>query len=145
VQVIHFTEGATDPLIEPRAQAARFVEIAEGSGESHLGCLHMAAGGNLPRRSMPRDSALLTVHGNITVIADSGLRLDILTGVGVILSAEENFTLERDTGGAMVLIQCEHLKPLEGRISTPERIRGQQWPGHPPASRHSEPLIESPR
>lgn len=129
MQVIHFTAGATDPLIEPGVKGARFVQLARGSGEARLGCLHLAAGSGLPRRSMPQDAALLTVQGNITVVADDGLRLDILSGVGIILSADEFFSLESSTGGVMLLVQCQNLGALESGISKPERIRGQKWPG----------------
>jgi hypothetical protein len=129
LQVIHFTAGATDPLTEPHVQGARFVQLARGSGAAQLGCLHLAAGGSLPRRSMPHDSALMTVHGTISVIADDGLRLDICSGVGVTLNAGEYFSLESESGGVMVLFQCQRLEALESGISSPERIRGQDWPG----------------
>jgi hypothetical protein len=105
VQVIQFTEGATNPLIEPRVHAARFVQLAEGSGESHLGYLRIRGGGGLPRRSAPQDAALLTVQGTITIIADSGLRLEVASGVGVVVNADEFFSLESAAGGIMVLIQ----------------------------------------
>jgi hypothetical protein len=39
VQGMHFTEGATDPPIEPRVHSARFVQPADGSGQSLVGCL----------------------------------------------------------------------------------------------------------
>jgi hypothetical protein len=134
VQVIHFTRGATDPLRQPRVHDAHFVQLAAGTGESRLGCIHIGGGGSLPRRSVPHDSTLLTVHGNITLIADTGLRLRLASGMGVVLSANEHFALETDEGGIMLLIQCERLEALEGGISTPDRIRGQQWPGDPAVS-----------
>jgi hypothetical protein len=129
LQVIHFTEGAADPLQELEAHGARFVQLAEGSGESHLGCLHLGAGGKLPRRSIYEASALLTVHGSVTFIEDSGLRLEVAGGMGVMLIAHEFFALESLAGGIMVLIRCRHLKASEGGISTPQRISGQRWPG----------------
>ena len=112
MQVIHFTEGATDPLEEVASRDARFVRRAVGSGESQLGCLHLGAGGSLPRRSIAQDCALLTVHGSITFIAErTGLRLTISGGMGI------------------VLIQCQQLGALESGLSTPQRISGQRWPG----------------
>jgi hypothetical protein len=130
LRVIHFTVGATDPLEESAALNARFVQLAVGSGESQLGCLHLATGGNLPRRSIAQDCALLTVQGNITLIEDStGLRLPIWGGMGVVLNANEYFALESDVGGIMLLIQGQQLRALESGISTPQRIMGQHWPG----------------
>jgi hypothetical protein len=130
VQVIHFTEGATDPLEEIASHDARFVQLLAGSGENQLGCLHLGAGGNLARRSISRDCALLTVHGGITFIEDgTGLRLPVSGGMGVLLNANEYFALESDQGGIMLLVQCQHLRALESGISTPQRIMGQRWPG----------------
>jgi len=129
VQVSHFTEGATDPLQEIAARGAHFVELTVGAGDSHLGCLHLEAGGNLPRRSISQDCALLTVRGSITFIEDSGLRLAVASGTGVGLNANEYFASESHGGGIVMLIRCPHLTAHEDGISTPRRIAGQQWPG----------------
>lgn len=73
---------------------------------------------------------MLTVHGSVTLIEDSfGMRLPVSGGMGVVLEANEYFTLESDEGGIMLLIQSRHLKALESGISTPQRIMGQRWPG----------------
>jgi len=55
VRVIHFTEGATDPLEEIASRGARFVQLVAGCGESNVGCLQLGAGGRLARRSIPQD------------------------------------------------------------------------------------------
>ena len=131
MQLIHFTEGATDPLEESESRAAHFVRLIEGSGSSQLGCLHLQSGGKLGRRSIDRKSALLSVQGSMSVIQDSGLRLEMLAGMGVVLEANEVFALESDTGGIALLVQAERLLALADGISTPARIQGQRWPGEP--------------
>ncbi len=130
MKIIHFTEGATDLIEETASSAASFVRLAEGLGESRVGCLHLNAGASLPRRSIAQACALLTVNGSITVIeSNTGLRLDVSGGMGVVLSANEYFALESHNGGVMILVRCQRLRALESGISTPQRIRGQRWPG----------------
>jgi hypothetical protein len=45
MDVIHFTEGATDLLAIFDATGARIVPLAAGHGVSHVSCLHLAPGG----------------------------------------------------------------------------------------------------
>jgi hypothetical protein len=62
VEVIHFTVGATDPLPSLLAHGARSVPLAEGSGQTRLSCLHLAAGSQLSEPLATYDCALLLVH-----------------------------------------------------------------------------------
>ncbi len=94
-----------------------------------MSCLHLNAGGYIQRRSIAQESALLTVHGSVTLIDDYGLRLEVSAGVGAVLKADEHFALRSVQGGIMFLIQCQQLRALESGISTPRRIAGQRWPG----------------
>jgi hypothetical protein len=130
VQVIRFTEGATDPLKRDRASGARVVPLADGFDDVHLSCLHLEAGGKLSEFSGTHDCALLLVHGNVTfTAADTGLRLDLLPGVGVVVTADERYTLESPTGAIVMVLESVELSANERGLSTPSRIMGQRWPG----------------
>ena len=131
MQVIHFTEGATDPLQGFGAQSARFVSLAEGGGDTHLSCLYLDAGARIDRPSTSHDCALLLVHGQVIFAAESGLRLDLSAGVGVVLKAGEYYRLESARGGILLLVESAVLAATEGGLSTPSRILGQRWPGEP--------------
>jgi hypothetical protein len=48
MDVIHFTEGATDPLAVFDATGATIVPLATGHGDRHLSCVHLTPGGNIP-------------------------------------------------------------------------------------------------
>jgi hypothetical protein len=38
MDVIHFSQGATDPLNAHAAKGVRFLPLADGTGGSHLSC-----------------------------------------------------------------------------------------------------------
>jgi hypothetical protein len=127
MQVIHFTEGAADPLPEICAHGARFVHLADGSGDTHIGCLHLAAGGRIPELSINQACAVLVVHGDLLCISEMG-RAKLAGGVGVVLERDEQCVLESRRGAIVILMQVKHLVAHEFGMSTPERIRGQHWP-----------------
>src|SRR5450631_587938 len=65
MRVVHFTHGATDQLHQLRTTGAHFVPLADGSGDTHAGCLHLEKGSRItapsithaatPRRPVPDD------------------------------------------------------------------------------------------
>jgi len=67
VRVIPFTEGAADPLLEWSAWGARFVPLADGSGDAHVACLHLAAGGRIAKLPMTQACALESRDGAVLI------------------------------------------------------------------------------
>jgi hypothetical protein len=63
MDVIHFTRGAADPLSEFNATGARFLPLADGTGDTHVSCLHMEEGASIPAPSITHAATLLVVHG----------------------------------------------------------------------------------
>jgi hypothetical protein len=138
VQVVHFTEGATDPVQGFRSHGVRVVTFADGAGadETYVSCLHFEPGGWISDPPAVRDSALLSVHGEATLMgldADTrvvtGPRLELLPGVGLILSADATYRLHSDSGAIVLVIEAERLESTKQGRSTPERIMGATWPG----------------
>jgi hypothetical protein len=129
VQVIHFTERATDPLLESRALGSRFVPLADGSGDTHVACLHLAAGGRIPKLPLTQARALLLVQGEVVLVSGTTMRMDLSAGVGVVLNAGDECALESRDGAILILVQGQHLEAHECAISTPRRIMGQRCPG----------------
>lgn len=130
MHVANFTEGATDPLREFRAQRARFVPLADGDGDTHVSCLYLDAGAQISDPPSSHDCALLIVHGELIYSSEpTAPRLQALAGMGLVIKAGERFTLESPKGAIVVLIESDLLAANERGISTPERIRGQRWPG----------------
>ena len=131
MQVIHFTEGATDPLKGFGAQSVRFVSLAAGGGDTHLSCLYVDAGARIDQPSTSHDCASLLVHGQGIFAGEFGLRLDLSAGVGLVLKAGERYRLESARGGILLLVESAVLAATKRGLSTPSRIMGQRWPGEP--------------
>jgi hypothetical protein len=138
VQVVHFTEGATDPVQGFRSHGVRVVTLADGAGadETYVSCLHFEPGGWISDPPAVRDSALLSVHGEATLMgldadtrAVTGPRLELSPGVGLILSADAGYRLHSDSGAIVLVVEAERLESTEKGRSTPERIMGATWPG----------------
>jgi hypothetical protein len=82
MRVIHFTQGATDPLRQFRATGAHFVPLADGSGDTHVSCLHLEKGGRITAPSITHAAALLIVHGRITITSHLDARIQFSGGTG---------------------------------------------------------------
>jgi hypothetical protein len=132
MQVIHFTEGATDPLQGFGAQRAKFVPLADGTGDTHVSCLYLDAGAQIPGPPCTHDCTLLIVHGQVIFRGEGGVpRLDLSPGVGLVMKAGQHYTLKSAKGGIALLIESDSLAANARGISTPDRIMGQRWPGEP--------------
>jgi 5-deoxy-D-glucuronate isomerase len=128
MRVIHFTHGATDPLKGFSASGASFVPLADGSGDTHISCLHLEKGGHITAPSITHAAALLMVHGRITVITHGDARIRFSGGMGAVFERHEPYTLEADTAAIVIIVEATDLKPHARGISTPQRIAGQTWP-----------------
>ncbi len=129
MQVVHFTEGATDLIWGSCSKGTRFVPLADGEGDTHVSCLHLMPGGNACEPPVTHDCALVIVHGRVTVIpAKTDARID-LSAVGFVVRAAECYSLETQEGAIVIVIDSQRLEATECGISTPARIAGQRWPG----------------
>jgi hypothetical protein len=132
VQFVHFTAGATDPVEGFKAHGVRVVTLADGAGadETYVSCLHFEPGGWISDPPAVRDSAVLVVHGEVTFNSEeTGLRLELSPGTGLVMSADDRYRLNSDWGAIAIVVESERLEATERGISTPERIWGQLWPG----------------
>lgn len=130
MRVIHFTRGTTDPLWNP-ASGARYVPLADGFGTTHLSCLHLEPGAKVPEAPTGAATALLLVHGYgvLWTHHPSDVRIDISPGMGFVFEAGSRYSLQSRTGMIYLLVEATTLEPTAAGISTPDRIRGQLWPG----------------
>jgi hypothetical protein len=139
LNVVHFTHGATDPLQGFRCHGVRVVMLADGGGEyeTYVSCLHFEPGGWVTDPPTQRDSAILVVHGDITLhqTRPYTMRHRLSPGVGLVMNADCAYRIESETGAILIVVEAEHLKATEFGISTPERIWGQLWPGEKPGQK----------
>jgi hypothetical protein len=130
MDIIHFTHGATDPLIAFDSKGAHFLPLADGAGDTHLSCVHFDPGAIIEAPPLTHAATLLVVHGRITITRHQGgeVNLAISGGMGVVFRAAEPYSLKSKTGAILMVVECAELRPHLRGISSPERINGQTWP-----------------
>jgi hypothetical protein len=126
--VIHFTQGATDPLNDFDAKGVRFLPLADGTGKSHLSCAHFEPGATVNAPSLTHAAALLVVHGRITVTTELDARIRLSGGMGAVFRRDEPYSIESDTGAIVLIVESTELAAHPRGISSPDRIAGQTWP-----------------
>ncbi len=130
MQVIHFTQGATDWLTGFSARRSRSVSLATGTGDTHLGCLHLMPGARIDEPPITHDCALLVVHGQVLVLEDVGSRVILSRGTGTVMKAGSRYQMESERGAIVLTFESKRLAATLQGISSPDRIAGQHWPGN---------------
>ncbi len=140
VKVIHFTEGAADPIEDFEARGVRHVPLANALGDigaSVVSCFHIGAGGRITETPCVHDCVLLVVQGRLTLwgIDDPERnylfpgRVDLSGGMGVVLNAGEPMRIESDEGAIVIAVEAPQLLATARGLSTPARVAYQRWPG----------------
>ena len=141
VQIVHFTEKAADPLMLGRG--ARFVPLADGTGASHVTCLHLAPGARIPKWPLPQDCTVLAVHGEATATTPRGTPVPLAGGVGVLLKAGKPWALESRKGAILILVECDELEAHPSGLSSAVRVHGSLWPDNRPVAEPRPPGWDS--
>jgi hypothetical protein len=129
MDVIHFTERATDPLTGFDATGARFLALIDGEGNSHISCVHLDSGASIQAPSITHAAVLLCVHGRFAVATEiPKARIDIYAGVGAVFDKGERYIIESPAGAIVLIIEADRLTAHASGISTPERMAGARWP-----------------
>jgi hypothetical protein len=107
-----------------------FLPLADGFGDSYIGCAHLERGATLDAPSITHAAALLVVHGRVTItVKRTSMRIQFLAGMGAVFGKEEPYSLESDTGAIILIVEAGTLAAQKRGISSPDRIAGQRWPG----------------
>jgi hypothetical protein len=154
VKVIHFTEGAADPLEDFEARGVRYVPLASAQGEvgaSVVSCFHLSAGARITETPCVHDCVLLVVQGRLTLRGiDDPERIhlfpgrhDLSGGMGVVLNAGEPMRIESDEGAIVIAVEAPQLLATARGLSTPARLWHQRWPGEQPPRRTLRTVIRT--
>lgn len=127
MDVIHFTRGATDPLISSGTSGAHSLPLADGEGDACISCIHLEPGAIVQSPLLSRAAAVLVVHGRIKVTATSG-GAHLSGGMGCVLARAEAYSVQSWVGAIILVVETDSLTTHICGISTPERISGQTWP-----------------
>src|ERR1700689_4826432 len=74
MRVIHFPFPAADALTAFDATGASFLPLAD-AGDTHISCLHLEMGSKVESPSLSHATALLIVHGRVTIEQAPGPRI----------------------------------------------------------------------
>jgi len=129
MDVIHFTRGATDPLYAYDSQGVNFIPLADGAGDTHIGCVHVKPGGIVEAPSLTHAAAILVVHGRVQITHPRPfISAQVHAGMGCVFDANEPYTLRSDTGAIFLIVEADRWQAHERGISSLERIAGATWP-----------------
>jgi hypothetical protein len=131
MKVIHFTSPAADPLEAFHAAGAYFLPLADGQGDTHISCLHLEMDGKVESPSLSHATALLIVHGRVTIEQSPGPRIHFSGGMGAVFEQNEPYTLKSETDAIILIVETQQLTAHTRAISTPQRIEGATWPSDP--------------
>lgn len=130
MQVIHFTEDATDQLWGSLGPGARIVTLLEATGDVHVTCLHLSPGSHISDLSVTHDRAALVVHGKVAIHGGKPEhRLDLSAGVGVIVPAGQRFSIDSAEKSIVLTMEAQWLESAFDEISTSASNPGERWPG----------------
>ena len=129
MQVIHFTEGASDWSTDFLANTLVLYHSSWGEGEAHFRRLHLVPGFPINDPPATHDYAHRVVQAQVLVIQDPGGRANLLCGIGRTIKATVRCRLESERGAVVLAVESQRPEPPAQGISIPERIPGQHWPG----------------
>jgi hypothetical protein len=129
VNVIHFTQGATDPLYTVESLVCT-VALADAPPDLHLSCMHLLDGAQIDMPPRGTECVLLSAYGKWTLrCRETETCLTLSGGVGAVLQVGEEYSIGSEEGAVILILECSGLKANRAGISSPARIIGQRWPG----------------
>ena len=86
-------------------------------------------GGKIEAPSLTHATALLVVHGRMTMTtAIPKAQIDLHAGMGAVVERDEAYCLMSEEGAILLIVESEQLTADARAISTPQRIEGATWP-----------------
>ena len=129
MQVIHFTEGASDWSTDFLANTLVLYHSSWGEGEALVRYLHLVPGTPINDPPATHDNAHRVVQSQVLVIQDPRGKANLLCGMDMIIKETVRCRLESERGAIVLSVESQRPEPKAQGISIPERIAGQHWPG----------------
>ena len=112
IRIVDFSAVAAQPVELFASSGAASVELAHGSGESHVYTLHFAPGGVIGPHPAGFDQLFLVVQGSGWVAGSNGVRHSVDSNHGAFVSKGEVHSKGTATGMVAVMVQSsEFLLP----------------------------------
>ena len=114
MRIVEFGARAAAPIAGYGSVHATSVPLADGSGESHVYFVRLAAGGSIGRHRAGFGQLFLAVEGAGWVEGGDGRRVALAAGQGAVFDRGEMHAKGSETGLAAVMVQLEELRPPDG-------------------------------
>lgn len=120
ISTFSFASDQSQPIELFSSDGARSVELAHGSGESHVYAVHIAPGGIIGPHPAGFDQFFLVVQGSGWVAGGDGVRIPVSASSGAFIPNGEVHSKGSDVGMLALMFQAS-------------AIRSPQVPGNPPS------------
>ncbi len=110
MRIIAFGPEEARPITGFDSVAAASVPLGDGTGESHIYAVRIAAGGSIGRHRAGFDQLFLAVEGSGWVEGEDGRRIPIAAGEGAHFAKGEMHAKGSDGGLVAVMIQVDALR-----------------------------------
>jgi redox-sensitive bicupin YhaK (pirin superfamily) len=129
MDIIHFSSSAAGPFEGFNSSGASFLPLGRTKGDTQISCLHLERGGKIESPAVTFATALLVVHGRLTVTTKlPASRIDLHAGMGAMLEKAEAYTLNSKEGAIVLIVGAQEFIADQHAISTPRRIAEATWP-----------------
>lgn len=105
IRVVDFGAQVARSIERLSSTGATSVELAQGSGESHVYALHFAPGGSIGPHPAGFDQLFLVVQGSGWVAGSDGIRHDVGSNRGAFVPKGEVHSKGSETGMVAVMVQ----------------------------------------
>jgi quercetin dioxygenase-like cupin family protein len=111
MRTLRFTRPLAQPITLFDSTGASSVPLGDGSGEAHIYCVHIEAGGSIGEHPAGFFQLFLVVAGSGWVAGADGVQVRLSVGEGAFLERGEIHSKGSETGMAAIMVQIAELAP----------------------------------
>lgn len=109
MRIVQFGSKMTAAIEQYDSVGAGSTRLGDGTGESHVYCMRIAAGGSIGRHLAGFDQLFLAVEGSGWVEGGDGKRVPLAKGEAAVFAKGEMHAKGSDAGLVAIMVQAERL------------------------------------
>lgn len=111
MRTLRFNRDLAQPITLFDSTGAFSVPLADGSGEAHVYCVHMDAGGCIGEHPAGFSQLFLVVQGSGWAAGADGVRVPLPSGHGALIERGERHSKGSEDGMTAIMVQVAELAP----------------------------------
>jgi quercetin dioxygenase-like cupin family protein len=108
---LHFARERGEPITLFDSQGAISVPLADGSGEAHVYCVYVEAGGCIGRHVAGFGQLFLVIEGSGWASGADGVRVALRAGEGAYFARGERHSKGSEEGMTAIMVQVGEMVP----------------------------------